>query len=95
MDWLWGTGWVWFGAFVVVLGSAFGLAHLSQLSTDLVRSAALESAAQHSEMGRILLYRRNSRDDAVGKSAVRKDEAILGAACCRGFNRPCQSHDWQ
>jgi serine/threonine protein kinase len=34
----------------VTLGSAFGLAHLSQLSTHLVRSAALESAAQHSEI---------------------------------------------
>lgn len=34
----------------VTLGSAFGLVHLSQLSTDLVRSAALESAAQHSEI---------------------------------------------
>jgi serine/threonine protein kinase len=34
----------------VTLGSAFGLVHLSQLSTDLVRSAALESAAQHSEL---------------------------------------------
>jgi len=34
----------------VTLGSAFGLVHLSQLSTDLVRSAARESAAQHSEI---------------------------------------------
>ncbi len=34
----------------VTLGSAVGLVHLSQLSTDLVRSAATESAAQHSEI---------------------------------------------
>jgi hypothetical protein len=34
----------------VTLGSAFGLAHLSRLSADLVRSSALESAAQHSEI---------------------------------------------
>jgi adenylate cyclase len=34
----------------VTLGSAVGLTHLGQLSTDLVRSAALESAAQHSEL---------------------------------------------
>jgi eukaryotic-like serine/threonine-protein kinase len=34
----------------VTFGSAFGLAHLSKLSADLVRSAALESAAQHSEI---------------------------------------------
>jgi len=34
----------------VTLGSAFGMAHLSQLSTYLVRSAALESAAQHSDL---------------------------------------------
>ncbi len=35
---------------VVTLGSAFGLYHLSRLSEDLVRSTALESAAQESEM---------------------------------------------
>jgi serine/threonine protein kinase len=34
----------------VTLGSAVGLVHLSQPSRDLVRSAALESAAQHSEI---------------------------------------------
>jgi serine/threonine protein kinase len=34
----------------VSLGSAFGLAHLSRLSTGLVSSSALESAAQHSEI---------------------------------------------
>jgi eukaryotic-like serine/threonine-protein kinase len=35
---------------VVTLGSAFGLYHLSRLSEDLVRSTAMESAAQESEM---------------------------------------------
>jgi serine/threonine protein kinase len=34
----------------VTFGSAFGLAHLSQLSAELVRRSALESAAQHSEI---------------------------------------------
>ncbi len=34
----------------VTLGSAFGMFHLSRLSTELVRGAALESAAQHSEI---------------------------------------------
>ena len=34
----------------VTLGSAFGLVHLSRLSSDLVRSAALESAAQHAQI---------------------------------------------
>jgi serine/threonine protein kinase len=34
----------------VSLGSAFGLLHLSRLSTQLVKSTALESAAQQSEM---------------------------------------------
>ena len=34
----------------VTLGSASGLWHLSCLSEQLVRSAALESAAQHSEI---------------------------------------------
>jgi serine/threonine protein kinase len=34
----------------VTLGSAFGLWHLSRLSEDLIRSAALESAAQHAEI---------------------------------------------
>jgi eukaryotic-like serine/threonine-protein kinase len=34
----------------VTLGSAIGLLHLSQLSTELVRSSALESAAQHAEI---------------------------------------------
>jgi eukaryotic-like serine/threonine-protein kinase len=34
----------------VTLGSGFGLIHLSRLSTHLVRSAALESAAQHAEI---------------------------------------------
>src|SRR5262249_8197379 len=34
----------------VRLGSAVGLIHLSGLSTDLVRSSALESAAQHAEI---------------------------------------------
>jgi len=35
---------------VVTLGAAFGMWHLSRLSQDLVRSTALESAAQESEM---------------------------------------------
>jgi len=35
---------------VVSLGSAFGLYHLSRLSEELVRSTAIESAAQQSEM---------------------------------------------
>ena len=35
---------------VVTFGSAFGLFHLSRLSEDLVRSTAIESAAQQSEM---------------------------------------------
>jgi serine/threonine protein kinase len=35
---------------VVTLGSAFGMVHLSQLSRDLVRSSALESASHQAEM---------------------------------------------
>jgi serine/threonine protein kinase len=55
----------------VSLGSASGLWHLSRLSEELVRSAALESAAQQSEM----LYEVNnfySADvvDRVGKAGV-------------------------
>ncbi|MFO0845912.1 MAG: DUF3365 domain-containing protein [Gemmataceae bacterium] len=34
----------------VTFGSAFGLAHLSRLSRQLVQSAALESASQHAEI---------------------------------------------
>jgi serine/threonine protein kinase len=34
----------------VTLGSAIGLVHLSQLSTELVHSSALESAAQHADI---------------------------------------------
>jgi serine/threonine protein kinase len=54
----------------VTLGSAFGLAHLLRLSTELVRSAALESAAQHSEILEVVNNRYSSqvvnRAQAVG-----------------------------
>jgi hypothetical protein len=44
----------------VTLGSAFGLAHLSRLSAELVRSSALESAAQHAEILEVVNNRYSS-----------------------------------
>ncbi len=45
----------------VTLGSAIGLAHLSRLSRELVHSAAIESAAQHSELLEVINVRYNSQ----------------------------------
>jgi serine/threonine protein kinase len=57
----------------VTFGSAFGVAHLSKLSGELVRTAALESAAQHSMILEVVNSRFSSevvqRAQAAGVSA--------------------------
>jgi serine/threonine protein kinase len=71
----------------VTLGSAFGLAHLSKLSTDLVRSAALESAAQHSKLLEMVNSRYSSevvervQNPQVPPVVLVRTFGLLGAPC--------------
>ena len=66
----------------VTLGSAFGLWELSRLSEHLVRSSALESAAQQSEIfGEVNSY---YSDQVVERAKVKKVEATHDYASREG-----------
>jgi serine/threonine protein kinase len=64
----------------VSLGSAFGLGYLSWLSKQLVRSAALESAAQQAEMLEQVNNHYSSIVDAVKRQGVEVADRVSGKA---------------
>jgi len=65
----------------VAFGSAFGLVHLSQLSSELVRSAALESAAQHAEILEVI-------NDRYTSEVVERLQSLNVSLRADYFNHP-------